>query len=323
MERKAQRKVAAGQSKIVKRIPAACADERSAVEFVEQLRWNGEPACPRCGDTDVAQMTDREGNRNARFLWRCHGCKKQFTVRIGTIFEDSRIPLKVWCHAFWRACSSKKGVSALQIQRETGLTYKSALFLMHRIRFAMAPDSATPRKLEGAVEADETYVGGKPRYRTPRVETEPGWRKPKAAVFAVVERGGEVRAMPIERVTSATVKQALREHVAPTAKLYTDEGSHYAWAQKPWPGGHETVTHAAGEYARGEATTNAVEGFFSLLKRGIYGTFHSVSKKHLHRYVDEFAFRYNTRTADDGSRALAAIRAGDGRRLFYRNLVGH
>ena len=133
-----QRRVGTQKSGIAQAIPAACAHEATAYEFVEGLRWGDEPACPRCGDLDVAQIKDREGNRNARFLWRCHGCKRQFTVRIGTLFEESRIPLRIWCHTFWRACSSKKGVSALQIHRETGVTYKSALFLMHRIRFAMA-----------------------------------------------------------------------------------------------------------------------------------------------------------------------------------------
>jgi len=321
MSKRANRPVATPESDIVRRIPAACSDEARAVEFVEELRWGSDPACPRCGDTDVAKMMNREGTaRNARYLWRCHGCKRQFTVRVGTVFEDSPIPLRVWCYAFWKACSSKKGISALQISRETGLSYKSALFLMHRIRFAMAPDPATPRKLEGAVEADETYVGGKPRYKTPRGSEKPAepWRDRKTAVFAVLERGGEVRAHPVERVTAETVKAALGQYVNPSAKLYTDESGVYAWASKPWPGGHETVNHSAGEYARGAATTNRVEGFFSLLKRGIYGTFHSVSKTHLHRYVDEFAFRYNHRHVDDGERTLAALRGSDGKRLVRR-----
>jgi transposase-like protein len=318
METKTARKnrpVATSQSRIVRAIPAACADEATAVEFVEQLRWGSDPACPRCGDTDVAKMMSRDGTtRNARYLWRCHGCKRQFTVRIGTVFEDSPIPMRVWCYAFWKACSSKKGISALQISRETGLSYKSALFLMHRIRFAMAPEPGAP-KLSGVVEADETYVGGKPRNRTPRGAEGPNWRDKKTPVFAVVERGGKVRAMPLERVTAETVKSVLFAHVEPSAKLNTDESTVYVWASKPWEGGHETVNHSAGEYVRGSASTNSIEGFFSLIKRGIYGTFHSVSKKHLHRYVDEFAFRHNTRTLDDGERTEAAIRGGNGRRF--------
>lgn len=134
--------VAGDKSEVVAAFPFACHDERTAVEFMERQRWGDSPACPRCGDMDVYQLRDRTtGERGKRFLWDCRGCRRQFTVRIGTVFEDSRIPLKRWCFAFWSACSSKKGVSALQIKRETGLSYKSALFLMHRIRWAMAPDN--------------------------------------------------------------------------------------------------------------------------------------------------------------------------------------
>lgn len=324
---KKQRRVGTQNSTILTAIPAACADEAKATEFIERLRWNGEPACPRCGDTQVAQMQDKDGNRNARYLWRCHGCKRQFTVRIGTIFEESRIPLRIWCHAFWRACSSKKGVSALQIQRETGISYKSALFLMHRIRFAMAIDHDTPPKLSGTVEADETYVGGKPRYREPYSTLKPkshryrtGRGTKKAPVFAVVERGGQVRAMPIDRVNKANLGGELRRTVDLRAsRLITDEEASYIKVGPEFRFGHATVNHGRREYVRGDIHSNTVEGFFSLLKRGVYGTFHSVSKKHLHRYVSEFEFRYNTRKLDDGERTLAAIRQADGKRLFYRD----
>jgi transposase-like protein len=159
-------KVAAKRTALEASIPLACADEAAAVAFLEQQRWCDTPNCPRCGDTDVAMMKDREGKRNARFLWRCRGCKQQYTVRVGTIMEESPIPLRHWCLAFYRAAVSKKGVSALQIQRETGLSYKSALFLMHRIRWAMAPANEQEPKLGQngeTVEFDETYVGGKPR----------------------------------------------------------------------------------------------------------------------------------------------------------------
>lgn len=154
-----------GQAKnaTLREIPRACIDETAAVEFMEKQRWGGIAACPRCGDIDVVQVKDRDGNRNKRFLWRCHGCKKQFTVRIGTVFEDSRIPLRIWCYAFWKAYASKKGISALQISRECSISYKSALFLMHRIRYAMTEPNEQ-EKLQGIVECDETYVGGKPRY---------------------------------------------------------------------------------------------------------------------------------------------------------------
>lgn len=313
-----QGKVGENRSAVLRAIPAACADETAAVEFFERLRWGGEPACPRCGDTAVTQMRDREGNRNKRFLWRCKGCKRQFTVRIGTVYEDSPIPLRIWCHAFWRACSSKKGVSAKQIQRETGLSYKSALFLMHRIRLAMGIDPTTPRKLSGTVEADETYVGGKPRYRGKQSgpnKAKFGRGTSKVPVFAVVERGGEVRASVITSVTKDNLARNLRQVVDLRSRLITDEERGYMEIGPAFGGGHETVKHSAREYVRGDVHTNTIEGFFSLIKRGMYGTFHAVSKKHLHRYVDEFAFRYNTRGMDDGARTLVAIRAADGKRL--------
>jgi len=155
-------KIASDKTAIVAGIPRACVHEEIARDFLETLLWGTSPACPKCGDTAVYQMMDRKtGKRQADGRWRCRGCKQQYTVRTGTIMEDSRIPLQYWCYAFWKACSSKKGVSALQIKRETGLSYKSALFLMHRVRFAMTEPPQRP--LKGTVEVDETYVGGKPR----------------------------------------------------------------------------------------------------------------------------------------------------------------
>jgi transposase-like protein len=161
-------KVAGDRSDVMAAIPMACADEGVAVEFLEEMRWDGEPSCPGCGDLDVYMMEDRKtGERNARYLWRCRGCGRQFTVRIGNVMEDSRIAARHWCFAFWAACSSKKGVSALQIKWETGLTYKSALLLMHRIRYAMN-GAANTGPLSGDVEADATYVGGIIRPRSIR-----------------------------------------------------------------------------------------------------------------------------------------------------------
>lgn len=322
-------KVAQGKSAIVKALPAACADELAAVEFMEAQRWGDTPACPRCGATDVYQMRGRDGQRSKRYLWRCRDCAEQYTVRIGTVFEDSRIPLKHWCYAFWAACASKKGVSALQIKRQTGLSYKSALFMMHRIRYAMSDDVRGP--LDGIVEVDETYVGGKPRGKQIRHAGE-GWKvykrgrardflKRKTPVVAMVERGGRVRALVPTHVTAASLGQIIRENVAPTAHLMTDELNPYKKIGQEYAA-HDSVTHSRHEYARGNVTTNSVEGFFSLLKRGLIGTFHCVSRKHLHRYVGEFAFRYNQRKVDDGARTLAAIRGAEGKRLTYRAQVG-
>lgn len=301
----------------------ASADEGKAVEFFEARRWGSEPACPRCGAVDVYQMVGKTGGRNEDFRWRCRGCKTMFSVRTGTVLEESRLPLRIWAHAFWRACSSKKGVSALQIKRETGISYKSALFLLHRIRFAMSSDHDAAPKLTGTVEVDETYVGGKPRFRRHGQGSgpAPGFADRKAQVVALVQRDGNVRALVRDRVTAGTFKDEIRKRVEPSATIYTDEAARYVGLGKDFAA-HESINHKRGEYARGPVTTNTVEGFFSLLKRGLYGTFHSVSKHHLHRYVSEFEFRYNSRDVTDGERLDLAIRAADGKRLSYYPMQG-
>ena len=304
-------KVGKDKTRTIAEIPMACADEDVAVAFLEDLRWGDNPCCPRCGDCDVYQMRSRGGGREKGYRWRCRGCKQQHTVRTGTVMEDSRIPLRVWCHAYWRAASSKKGVSALQIKRETGISYKSALFLMHRIRWAMADNGSG--LLDGQVEADETYVGPRGRRGSKRGRS----TELKTPVFAAIQRNGEVRARVVPNVTGATLKAALRETVLPLATIYTDEFGAYRGLDKEFAG-HETISHSRGEYVRGDATTNTAESFFAILKRGVIGTFHSVSRKHLHRYVSEFEFRWNTRKLDDGARMRCLVKAGDGKRLFYR-----
>lgn len=318
-------KIAKDKSDIVAELPLACSDEDAAVEFMERQRWGDSPACVHCGDTNVYQMRDRKtGGRNKRYLWRCRGCGKQYTVRVGTVMEDSQIPLRHWCYAFWAACSSKKGVSALQIKRQTGLSYKSALFLMHRIRWAMAPVEYD-RKLNGTVEVDETYVGGKPRKRSPGWPMRPskkgrrtGRGTPKQPVVALVERDGDVRTQVVTNVTAENLKGAIREHVDRDARIVTDEFASYRGIGDEYAGGHEAVRHSVGEYARGDVHTNTAESFFALFKRGMYGTFHNVSRKHLHRYLSEFEFRFNNRHLEDGARTVKAIRSAEGKRLYYR-----
>lgn len=326
-------KIAKDKSPLVADLPMACANEDAAVAFIEAQQWDGEPVCPHCGTVNEAkQIRTRQGQRGPRYLWRCTACKKQFTVRVGTIFGDSKIPLRHWCYAFWAACASKKGVSALQIKRQTGLSYKSALFLMHRIRYAMTPDAAPEKPLTGVVEADETYVGGSPRQRS-RTERRAGWsemtakgesRLPrrtndaKVPVVAVVQRQGEVRASVMPVVTAKNIKEMLLANVDRNATLMTDESGLYVGVGKPFAA-HETVKHSAGEYARGLIHSNSVESFFSRLKRQMYGTHHAVSPKHLHRYVAEVAFKHNTRNMEDGERTVAAIRGVMGKRLANRN----
>jgi transposase-like protein len=227
--------VAGSKDPVIAALPLACSDEKAAVEFMERQRWGESPACPRCGDTEVYQMKSATGERSKRFLWRCRGCKQQFTVRVGTIMEDSPIPVQHWCYAFWAACASKKGVSALQIRRMTGVSYKSALFMMHRIRWAMAGGNGHDGKLSGTVEVDETYVGGKPRGKPHRAWHGSGLKKGPASDFkdrktpvvALVERGGRARARVLERVTARTLGEAICEYMDPSACLMTDERPAY------------------------------------------------------------------------------------------------
>jgi transposase-like protein len=309
-------------------IPRACADELAAVEFLEAQRWGGQPACPRCGSEAVQQLMGRDGKRQADFRWACRDCRKakakwQFTVRIGTVFEDSRVPLRHWCYAFWRAATSKKGVSALEIKRQTGLSYKSALFLLNRIRFAMAdsaPGLLGPKS--GIVEADETFVGGKVRrYSLADMGAKRRFRsQPKPIVAAAVERGGSVKTKIIPRLTAENLRPFLLANVDKSARLMTDEYVGYRRLGKEFAS-HQTVQHVRLEYARGDVTTNTIEGFFSIVKRGLNGIYHAVSKEHLHRYLAEFEFRYNNRELEDGARIAKAVRASEGKRLMYRQPV--
>jgi len=290
----------------------ASQSETKAAEFLETQRWGSYPACPRCGSVSVYQMQAKDGGREKNLRWRCRDCKRMYSVRTGLVMEESRLPLRVWVYAFWKACASKKGISALQISRECEISYKTALFIMHRVRFAMARSGGS--QLSGTVEVDETYVAGKPRYHRHGVRGRPkGWAKPM--VFAMVERGGEVRAMHVTNVNAMNLRTQIEKNVAEDARVFTDESPYYKRVRETHH--HETVNHRSGEYVRGDVTTNTVEGFFSLIKRGVYGTFHSISEQHLHRYVSEFEFRYNTRHLDDGERTVAAIRSAEGKRLSY------
>ena len=306
---------------VIAALPRACADETAAVEFMEKQRWGKHPACPRCGDMNVYKMLDaKTGERQANYRWRCRGCKEQYTVRIGTVFEESRIPLMHWCYAFWRSSTSKKGVSALEIKRHTGLSYKSALFMLHRIRFAMQ-DTPTD-KLQGDVEVDEIYIGGRPR--NPWGDARKDRHTRKTAVVALVERGGRVRPKIVANVNGKNLKNIIRDNVEKSARIMTDESPVYRGIGPEFEGGHQTVCHGRGEYVkRGtDITTNTVEGFFSIVRRGLDGIYHSVSKKHLHRYLDEFAFRYDHRALEDGQRCTLAIKKSEGKRLLYKEPKG-
>jgi transposase-like protein len=303
-------------SLVISDIPLACSNELAAVEFFEKQRWADCPACVHCGSVGVYKMVDaKTGERNRRYLWRCHDCKKQFTVRIGTVYEESRIELRHWAYAFWRAGTSKKGVAALEIKRHCQISYRSALFMMSRIRFALAPEP-TEEKLKGIVECDETYVGGKPRPGT-------GFHKrgrgtSKTPVFVAVERGGKLRRRVVVNVTGDTLKEAIRESVDPQASIITDENNAYRGIGSEFAGGHQSVCHSTREYSRNGINTNTAESSFALVKRGIMGVYHNVSKKYLHRYLWQFDFIWNNREMNDGERTVAAVKAAEGKRLMYK-----
>jgi transposase-like protein len=291
-------------------------DEDAARELLEQMRWGKDGAvCPHCGGADPYKLTPKATSKKPgrKGLYKCKACRKQFTVTVKTVFEDSRIPISKWLLALHLLASSKKGISAHQLHRNLGISYKAAWFMAHRLRYAM---SAGPLgKLMGVVEVDETYVGGKRKFRKGRPG--PGDDK-KVPVVALVERGGRVRAFPMMRVTSVNLRQAIAQNIdMKKTTMMTDDSNLYSGYQAgPMP--HKTVNHSRGEYVRGDVHTNTVEGFFSLLKRGINGTFHHVSKGHLNRYCDEFSFRYSNRHVSDSERSKMVVMQAEGRRLTYK-----
>lgn len=290
--------------------------EDDAREYLEAIRWPKEPLCAHCQSANVTRL---QGKSTRAGVYKCKACRKPFTVTVGTIFHRSHIPLRKWLIGFHLLCASKKGFSALQLQRTLGLkSYKSAWHMAHRIRYAMK-QPAMAALLAGTVEVDETYVGGKPRYKNMANKGGGVWKK--AAVVALVERDGNARAFPVKRVNSMTLQKAILANVSRNARLMTDEHQAYPAVGKRMAGGHETVNHSAREYARGDAHINTVEGFFALLKRGVYGTFHHVSKPHLGRYCDEFSFRWNHRKISDGARTVVALQQSEGRLLTYRRTV--
>ncbi|MCB1883657.1 MAG: IS1595 family transposase [Geminicoccaceae bacterium] len=297
--------------------------DEAAREYLERIRWPNGPVCPHCGNADGAKLYEIAANPERKVragLRECGECKKQFTVTVGTIFEDSKIPLRKWLVAWYMLCTSKKGVSAKQIERMLDLgSYRSAWFLMHRIRYALSEPAFSTKLGEdgGTVEVDEAYVGGKPR-KGAKEKAKPGRGTKKAPVLVLVERDGAARSMPVERVNAKTLKPAIRENVDRSAKIMTDEWTAYGGIGEEFKGGHETVNHGAGEYARDDVNTNTAESYFALLKRGVYGTFHHVSKTHLHRYCDEFSFRWTYREVTDGERTRIGMARMNGKRLMLR-----
>lgn len=292
-----------------------------AREFLEKQRWPSGAVCPHCGlegQSYRLQATKESKTPVRKGVWKCGGCRKQFTVTVGTIFEDSHIPLNKWLMAIHLLCSSKKGMSAHQLHRMLGITYKSAWFMAHRIRHAMTQEPLATM-LSGTVEVDETYVSGKPREYGKRGR--PGKDSKKVPVVASVERGGNVRSFRVPTVSGKNLKQVIRDHVVPKAAIMTDDFWAYEGLNKEFAS-HDSIRHRSGFYGRREGRknvhTNTVEGFFSIVKRGIHGVYHHVGRQHLQRYLTEYDFRYNSRQITDGERTIMAIKRVGGKRLKYR-----
>jgi transposase-like protein len=290
-------------------------DEIRAREHLESILWPNGPACPHCGVIGNAVALNGKSTRPG--VYKCRDCRQPFSVTVGTVFERSKIPLTKWLLATHLLCSSKKGVSSHQIHRTLGVTYKTAWFMTHRIREAMKPATGTaPIGGEGkTVEADETYLAKSPKTRKPKGT--PLHAKPAPQVFSLVERGGSIRSMYLD---DKNVRGALMTHLDEKSRLVTDGSTVYKFVM-PTKDQHESVDHSKYEWARGDVHTNTLEGFFSIFKRGLVGTYQHMDKKHLDRYLAEFDFRMNSRAKlgiNDSQRAEIALKGIEGKRLTYR-----
>lgn len=305
-------------------------DDDAARRHLEAVRWPNGPVCPHCGNADGDTITALSGKSHRAGLYQCNGCRDHFTVTVGGVMERSHIPLSKWMLAFHLMCASKKGISAHQLMRTLGLgSYRTAWFMAHRIREAMKETKSGPLGGSGKiVEADETYFGRREtpmpsptrKYRGPVTKRGKGGPAGKRAVVALVERGGKARMFHVEHATAANVRDVLVRNVTRDTTLHTDESKLYTKTGAEFDA-HETVKHSAGEYVRGTVHTNTVENVFSVFKRGMKGVYHHCGEAHLHRYLAEFGFRYNNRSAlgvEDAERTANAITGASGKRLTYR-----
>ena len=284
-------------------------DAVAARKHLEALRWPMGAECPHCS---LINATAVKGGRDG--LYQCNSCREQFTVTVGTVFERSKVPLNKWLLCNHLLCSAKKGMSAHQIHRMLGVTYKTAWFMCHRLREAMKGSPTDGGPLGGPnkiVEADETFVGGKARNRKFRKPA------PKKVVVSLVERDGKARSFHFANVHGNTIRALVVTNVDRSSTLMTDAAHHYAPIGREFAS-HGSVLHTGGEYVRGQAHSNTVENFFSIFKRGVIGTYHHLSECHLHRYTAEFDFRYNTREENDRVRADMNLANIGGKRLTYR-----
>lgn len=286
-------------------------DEAEAYKFVESRIWNHGPVCPHCKAND--RISKMQGKSTRIGTYKCYHCRKPFTVKIGTIFEASHIPLRIWLQAIFLLSSSKKGISSNQLHRALGVTLKSAWFMSHRIREAMRSGSLGPMGGGGGiVEIDETFIG----HKNDVVNAGPHH---KHAVLTLVSRDGEARSFHIDNANQANILPIIRANLAAEAKVVTDDAGYYRNLDKEFM--HAFVNHSAGQYGRGEIHTNTIEGYYSIFKRGMKGIYQHCSEKHLHRYLAEYDFRYSNRVrlgVNDEQRAERALKGVVGKRLTYK-----
>jgi transposase-like protein len=289
-------------------------DEEKARLYLEGIRWANGIICPHCG-CEGGRVYELKGKTTRRGLRKCGECRKQFSVTVGTLFERSRIPLHKWLMGVYLMCSSKKGMSSHQLHRTLGITYKTAWFMSHRIREAMKDPSFTSKLGGGGkvVEVDETFWGNRKRKKGPGR----GYHH-KEKIFSLVKRGGKVRSFHVPAVTAKTLRPIMTDQISQDTHIITDEMGSYRKVGEEFSE-HNTVSHGSGEYVRGAIHTNTIENYFSVVKRGLVGTFHHVGPQHLRRYMGEFDFRYNNREVTDIERAEIALMGIDGKRLMYRD----
>jgi transposase-like protein len=287
------------------------ADAERCLEFVKNLRWtDGEVACPRCGGADPSFITTRK-------IWKCKACKRQFSIKVGTIFEDSPMGFDKWLPAIWLIANSKNGISSHELGRALGITQKTAWFMNYRIRLAMA--SGTFQKLSGTVETDETYVGGLAKNMSVADRKRKGRAGfDKVVIHGAVERGGEIRAAMVEGATSRALVGSIHNWVEFGSTVYTDQAIAYSWLGFDYT--HQSVNHGTGEYVRGDVHTNSIESFWNLYKRAWKGTYTHNLPKHTDRYIAERTFSFNNRELTDYERMVTVTASVAGKRLTYAEL---
>jgi transposase-like protein len=290
-------------------------DQETARVYLEGLLWPQGPRCPVCGLGE--RITPRKDG-----FYRCNQCREDFTVRTGTVFERSHVPLHKWVYAMYLVVTARKGISSMQLAKEIGVTQKTAWFILGRLREACGGKF---EKLRGIIEIDETFIGGlaKNKHKIVKEQKKPLTAgRDKAAVLGMRERGGRTKAVPIAGVDSATLEFAILDNIEAGATLHTDEALGYK-GLRHLDYKHETINHRSGEYVRDDVTTNGIEAVWAVLKRGVYGTFHHVSEKHLARYVDEFTFRLNEGNVERHTlqRLESFVKGVAGKRLTYEDLI--